>query len=337
MSQKTAVVLFNLGGPDSLEAVEPFLFNLFNDPAIIRLPGLFRMLLARLISRKRGDKARGIYQQIGGKSPLLEETQSQADALEKKLSVHGEFKTFICMRYWHPMSDEVARQLIAYQPEKIIFLPLYPQYSTTTTASSFADLEKKIREQLRCPIFKVCCYYDDEHFAKTHAELLAKNVRGASRPLQTRILFSAHGLPEKIIAAGDPYQWQVEQTVAGIMRRLELPALEHTICYQSRVGPLKWIGPSTEDEIARAGADGKDIILVPVAFVSEHSETLVELDIEYRELAHKSGVGQYIRVPTLRIEPGFIDALAGQVLRAEEGTPRRCPATCTACPQPLAA
>lgn len=336
MSGKTAIVLFNLGGPDSLDSVKPFLFNLFNDPAIIGLPAVLRTPLAQFISGKRAEKAKGIYRQIGDKSPLLEETEAQADALEKALASHGDYKTFICMRYWHPMSDEVARQLIAYQPNRIVFLPLYPQYSTTTTRSSFAHLEKKIRGQLRCPIRKLCCFFDNPHFISAHAAMVEKNLRGAPRPSETLILFSAHGLPEKIIRAGDPYQWQVEETVRAVAEKLSLSPQQTRVCYQSRVGPLKWIGPSTEEEIARAGKDGKDILLVPIAFVSEHSETLVELDIEYRHLAESAGVKHYIRVPALRTEPEFIEALKHLCLESGERS-RVCPVECSACPRTHAA
>lgn len=325
---RQAVVLFNLGGPDSPEAVEPFLCNLFSDPAIINLPSFLRKPLARFISKKRAPKARVIYDQIGGKSPLLEETKAQAAALAAKLTPGKERKIFTCMRYWHPMSDEVAEQILTYDPDEIIFLPLYPQYSTTTTASSFADLKKKISGRLRAPIREICCYYDQEKFTAAHAEIIGQML-DTERPENPRLLFSAHGLPEKVIRAGDPYQWQVEQSVKKIFEQLARPELDYTVCYQSRVGPLKWIGPATEDEIARAAKDGKDIVLIPVAFVSEHSETLVELDIEYRELANHHGVKNYIRVPTLRTNELFIETLAD--LCENFTCSRKCPASFDGC------
>lgn len=325
---RQAIVLFNLGGPDSPDAVEPFLCNLFSDSAIIGLPAMFRKPLARFISKKRGPKARGIYDQIGGKSPLLEETQAQAKKLEEKLAAGKERKIFICMRYWHPMSEEVAEQVLAYNPDEVLFLPLYPQYSTTTTASSFADLKKNFSGRLRAPIREICCYFEQEKFIAAHAETIRQSL-DAARPTNPRLLFSAHGLPEKVIRAGDPYQWQVEQTVKKIFEQLALPEIDYAVCYQSRVGPLKWIGPATEDEIARAGQDGKDIVLIPVAFVSEHSETLVELDTEYRELATHYGVKNYIRVPTLRTNDLFIEALAD--LCENPICTRKCPATFDGC------
>lgn len=309
--RKTAVVLFNLGGPDTPEAVEPFLHNLFSDPAIIRAPSVLRKILARLISKKRAPTARHIYAHIGGGSPLLEETRKQAEALERKLRASEEAKVFICMRYWHPMTEEVVAQVAEYAPDKIILLPLYPQYSTTTTASSFAAWEKESLSQgLAVPTARLCCYPTQKHFVSAHVKAIQKKFFETSSETMLRILFSAHGLPEKIVAGGDPYPWQVEQTAKAIVSLLRLPELDYVVCYQSRVGPLKWIGPSTEEEIRRAGAEKKSLMIVPIAFVSEHSETLVELDIEYKKLAEDCGVPNYTRIPALGVEEEFIDALA---------------------------
>jgi len=319
-TKKTAVILFNLGGPDTLEAVEPFLFNLFNDPAIIGLPGIFRTFLAKLISKKRGPKARGIYAQMGGRSPILPNTQAQARALESTLKPHGNYKVFICMRYWHPMSEETAKQVQQFAPDEIILLPLYPQFSTTTTASSFKDWKRICSKlKIKTPTRSVCCYPVEREFITAEAQLIRSAYQQASEVGTPRILFSAHGLPEKIIKKGDPYQWQVEQTTAAIVREMDIFGLDFVNCYQSRVGPLKWIGPSTEDEIARAAEDGKPIILVPIAFVSEHSETLVELDIEYRELAEHHGMKHYFRVPTVSVDAHFIAALKDLVLGGSFG------------------
>lgn len=302
---KTAIVLFNLGGPDSLEAVQPFLFNLFNDPAIIRVPSVLRTFLAKKISRKRAPVAQNIYKELGNRSPILPNTQAQADALKALLSAHGQVECFIAMRYWHPMSDETAQAVKQYAPDHIILLTLYPQYSTTTTASSLKDWQRAAHAiGLHVPTSAVCCYPQMDGFVTAQAELIAPALTG-----NERLLFSAHGLPEKIVKAGDPYQKQVEQTTQEILRKLG-GSHDYVNCYQSRVGPLKWIGPSTEDEIRRAGADGKDIILIPLAFVSEHSETLVELDIEYKHLADEEGVKRYIRIPTVSTHPAFINGLA---------------------------
>ena len=304
---KKAIILFNLGGPDAPEAVQPFLFNLFRDPAIIQLPQPFRFLLAKLISGKRAKTAVGIYAQMGGKSPILDETKKQAEALEQKLG--PDHKVFVSMRYWHPMAPEVVEQVKAYAPDEVILLPLYPQYSTTTTASSFSQWDDCAKKAgLVAKTRRITDYPTHPQFIAAHVELVQKAMAGMPH---ARVLFSAHGLPERVIAQGDPYQRQVEATVAAIVKYF--PNMEHRICYQSRVGRLKWIGPSTEEELAKAGEEKKPVIVVPVAFVSEHSETLVELDIEYRELAHTLGIPHYVRVPALGVQPHFISALASLV------------------------
>jgi ferrochelatase len=310
---KTAVILFNLGGPDGPEAVRPFLFNLFNDAAIIRLPTPLRWLVAKLISTRRAPIAREIYNNIGGRSPILPNTETQASALEAALG--PSFKTFIAMRYWHPRAVDCVAKVKAWQPDRIILLPLYPQYSTTTTASSAKEWgEAARRAGLQVPSSLICCYPRESGFA----EAVAARVRAGLAQLPAglgspRILFSAHGLPESIVLAGDPYQYQVTESVAAVRDALNLPDLDCQICYQSRVGPVKWLGPSTDDEIRRAGRDQVPVVVVPIAFVSEHSETLVELDIEYRHLADEAKVPCYIRVPTVDALPSFIEGLAKMI------------------------
>jgi ferrochelatase len=315
---KLAVVLFNLGGPDSPEAVQPFLRNLFSDPAIIGLPTMFRLPLARFIARRRAPIAREIYHQIGGRSPIFEETRAQADALTKALSTGGvNPKVFIAMRYWHPFSDGAAAAVKAYDPDKIVLLPLYPQYSTTTTASSLKDWDRAAKKAgITVPTSRVCCYPSEEGFVAAATAHVRAALEGARTDISYRLLLSAHGLPKKVIRKGDPYQRQVEQTAAAIVAALDMPGLDSQVCYQSRVGPLEWIGPSTDDEIRRAGKDGKGVIIAPVAFVSEHSETLVELDIEYRKLAEEAGVPDYRRAATAGVQSDFIGGLAGLVRRA---------------------
>jgi ferrochelatase len=308
---KTAIVLFNLGGPDSPEAVRPFLRNLFNDPAILRVPGFVRGPLAWLISTRRAPTAQKIYAQIGGASPILGQTEAQARALEDSLRDLN-VRAFVCMRYWHPMTEAVVQQVRAYAPDRIVLLPLYPQYSTATTKSSL-DAWKAEAGRLGGTTSTIESYPVDPGFIEASVDLIRQELARLGN-LPRRILFSAHGLPEKIIKAGDPYQRQVEQTATAIASQLGEP--DTAICYQSRVGPLKWIGPSTDEEIARAGKDGKAIVLYPLAFVSEHSETLVELDIEYRHLAGKSGVPAYYRVPTVGTHPAFIRGLADLVRTA---------------------
>ena len=316
MSRKVAVVLFNLGGPDGPRAVRPFLFNLFRDPAIIGLPAIARYPLAALIATTREKTARANYAIMGGGSPLLPETERQARALEDALvkALPGvEAKCFVAMRYWNPLTGEAARQVAAFAPDQIVLLPLYPQYSTTTTGSSLAAWRKAYKGPgLQTT---VCCYPTEAGLVAAHARLIRESWEKAGSPRNVRLLFSAHGLPEKVIQSGDPYQDQVEATAAAVGAHLP-DGLEWSVCYQSRVGPLKWIGPSTDDEIRRAGAEGKGVMITPIAFVSEHVETLVELDHEYAELAEAVGVAPYIRVPALGSAPEFIGGLAKAVGRA---------------------
>lgn len=330
-----AVVLFNLGGPDKPQSVEPFLRNLFSDPAIIGLPGLLRWPLARLISKRRGPVAREIYAKMGGGSPILGNTDAQAKALAARLKASGlDANVFIAMRYWHPFAAETARAVAATKPDKIVLLPLYPQYSTTTTASSLKDWHAAARAAgLACETRAVCCYPVEQGFVAAVSAAIREKL-ATWQGQSPRILFSAHGLPKKVIRRGDPYQWQVERTAASVAAVLGTAGGDWAMCYQSRVGPLEWIGPSTEDEIRRAGRDRVPVIVVPIAFVSEHSETLVELDIEYRHVAEEAGVPAYVRVPTVDARDAFIAGLARLVqdsLRrpdalAPDGGHRLCPA-----------
>jgi ferrochelatase len=330
---KVAVVLFNLGGPDGPDAVQPFLQNLFCDPAIISLPWIVRAPLGRFIAKRRAPIAREIYRKIGGGSPIVQETQGQARALEAALAQDGvDAKAFIAMRYWHPFSDGAAQAVKAWQPDRIVLLPLYPQFSTTTTASSLKDWKRAARKAgLAAPATEICCYPDEPGFVHAAAAAIRAAMAGARRDSNWRLLLSAHGLPRRVIERGDPYQRQVERTAAAIVKELAMPELDPVVCYQSKVGRLEWIGPSTDDEIRRAGAYGKSVIVAPVAFVSEHSETLVELDIEYRHLAAECGVADYRRAATVSDDPAFIAGLAGLVKQALAGdtvvcgVPEGCP------------
>ncbi|MGH7027216.1 ferrochelatase [Brevundimonas sp.] len=315
-NRRVAVVLTNLGGPDGPDAVKPFLFNLFNDPAIIGLPGIVRTPLARWISSRREKSAQANYALMGGGSPLLPETLKQAAALSEALADAApgdETEVFIAMRYWHPLTEDTARAVAEFQPDHVVLLPLYPQFSTTTTASSL----KAWREAYKGPgqVHAVCCYPDAEGLIEAQARLIRETMDEAEgRPV--RVLFSAHGIPEKLVAAGDPYQAQVEATVAAVVARMGLT--DWGICYQSRVGPLKWLGPSTPQAVEQAGRDGVGAVVVPIAFVSEHIETLVELDHEYAELAASVGCAPYLRAPAVGVEPTFIAALAEAVEAALE-------------------
>lgn len=314
---RLAVVLFNLGAPDRPEAVGPFLRNLFSDPAILRAPPPVRGILRRWIVRARRAPATENYARLGGRSPLLDLTRDQAAALERALP-EFHVRCFMAMRYWHPMSDVAARAVAAWRPDELLLLPLYPQYSSTTSGSSLAAWrEAAARAGLVVPVRAVCCYPADAGYVRAVTGM-TKRLYEAQRQIlppavPLRVLFSAHGLPRSIVRAGDPYEWQVSQTVAAIVAAWGDPAPDWAICYQSRATPQAWLGPDTEAEIARAARDRVAVIVVPVAFVSEHSETLVELDIDHRALADRLGVPAYARVPAPGIDPLFIAGLAGMV------------------------
>ncbi|ESQ90547.1 ferrochelatase [Asticcacaulis sp. AC460] len=314
-AKRVAVLVFNLGGPEKQADVQGFLYNLFADRRIIDLPWGIRQGLASVISSRRAPMAKKNYALMGGGSPILSETRDQAVALEKHLNKGAgiEAKVFIGMRYWHPFIENSVKEIEHWKPDEVVVLPLYPQFSSTTTLSGFEAFKKAWRG--KAPVKYVCCYSDNDHFVEAHVLLIREWLKSkVGDTSNVRLLFSAHGLPEKIIKNGDPYQEQVESSVARIMA--QLGDIDHVICYQSRVGPLKWIGPSTDDTIQAAGRDGKAVMLIPIAFVSEHIETLVELDIEYAELAEKAGVHVYRRVPALRTNKGLIQALGAEVMKA---------------------
>jgi len=337
---RVAVVLFNLGGPISLDAVEPFLFNLFHDPAIIRVPQPLRWLLATLISKRRAPVARDIYAKMGGSSPIVGQTQNQAAALKTALNGDGtHFETFVAMRYAAPRATDIVEQVKRFRPNKIVLLPLYPQFSTTTTRSSLREWRTVARErELDAPVATICCYPQDQGFIAAQAALIAESVAKLPPNVRFRLLFSAHGLPKKIVAGGDPYQGQVDKTAKALAEKLHREHLDWRVTYQSRVGPMAWIGPATDEEIKQAGREGLALVVAPIAFVSEHSETLVELDIEYAKLAAASGVPHYLRVPAVGTHPEFIAGLASLVRKAaaRDGTipgggTRLCPVTCKHC------
>ncbi|PHK94819.1 ferrochelatase [Pseudoroseomonas rhizosphaerae] len=342
---RVAIILFNLGGPDAPEAVRPFLENLFTDPAILRVPGFIRPWLGKFIAARRTKAASENYAILGGKSPLLELTQEQGRALAAALAPEMEARCFTAMRYWHPFAEEAARAVKAWGADEAVLLPLYPQFSTTTTGSSMEDWKAACaRVGLELPTKALCCFHSDEDFARSTAAMVraAHDAARAELPagVALRLLFSAHGLPESIVKRGDPYQWQVERTVEAVVDRLGIAGLDHGICYQSRVTPQKWIGPSLEEALEQAAKDKVAVLVSPIAFVSEHSETLVELDVEYRELAHKLHLPGYFRVPAQNSDAGFIGALAGLVRRVRGGNralcsfagARQCPKAHRDCP-----
>jgi protoporphyrin/coproporphyrin ferrochelatase len=316
---KKAVILFNLGGPDKIENVEPFLFNLFNDPAILNLPTILRYPLAKLISNRRAPVAKKIYEELGGSSPILKLTKEQSEALEIKLNqteTDNEYKCFIVMRCWNPRANDVIKDVQLFDPEEVILMPLYPQYSAATSGSSikeWRDICKKNNYKVKTST--ICCYPTDQNFINAHTKEIIKKIKDLKN---FKLIFSAHGLPEKNIKKGDPYQWQVEQSVQKIVENLNIENLDWILSYQSRVGPLKWIGPSTEDIIVENSKLCKHIVLVPIAFVSEHSETLVELDIEYKEIADANGCKNYTRVPALGTNEDFIKGMSELIIKKNE-------------------
>ena len=280
---RKAVILFNLGGPDKLENVESFLFNLFYDPAILNLPFFLRYPLAKLIAKKRAPTAKKIYEELGGSSPILRLTKEQANALEIKLNKDDnkyEYKCFIVMRCWHPRAENVVKEVINFKPNEITLMPLYPQFSAATSGSSIKEWNDIcLKNNFKIKTSTICCYPTDVNFIEAHKQEIKKKIKGLEN---FKLIFSAHGLPEKNIKKGDPYQWQVEQSVDRIVKL------------------------------------GKHIVLVPVAFVSEHSETLVELDIEYRELAEKNGCKNYSRVPALGTNENYIKAMSDLIINIQD-------------------
>jgi protoporphyrin/coproporphyrin ferrochelatase len=316
---RRALVLMNLGGPDSPAAIRPFLYNLFSDPAIIGLPAPFRLPLAKLIANRRSKTAEEIYAHLGGASPLLANTEAQARALEAELG--GDYRCFIAMRYWHPLTQQVVSQVKAWRPDEIVLLPLYPQFSTTTTASSQQLWQSEAaRQALRSPTRTIRSYPVASGFIAALAGLIGKALNNTET--RVRLLMSAHGLPLKTVRAGDPYPQEVESTAAAVVAALARPGLDWRVCYQSRVGPLAWLGPSVDEELQRAARDRVGVVVAPISFVSEHSETLVELDRDYRRLAEGHGVAFYRRVPTVGTDPRFIAALAQLVRNAAYGAGR---------------
>lgn len=314
----TAILLINLGGPDSLDAVEPFLYNLFSDPDIMGYNRFILKPLAKFISRKRTPVVRGYYSLIGGKSPILELTVRQGEALEKALSSYGRYQVFISMRYWRPLIGKTVQKLLTIAPQEIIVLPLYPHYSVTTTGSSLNEFDRAWRKSgfREIKVSKVKEWYDHPSYIGAMCDSIEKALDSFKLDIKSaHIVFSAHGIPLKFIEQGDPYAEQIERSVALIKERLG-PGGNYHLSYQSRVGPLKWLGPSTEEVLKELGEKKiKDVVLVPISFVSDHLETLYEMDILYREKAHEYGIPNFYRVPALNDHPLLIEALKEIVLQ----------------------
>ncbi|MEH1830956.1 MAG: ferrochelatase [Nostoc sp.] len=319
---RVGVLLLNLGGPDKLEDVGPFLYNLFSDPEIIRLP--FRWLqkpLAWFIATRRTRTSEGNYKQIGGGSPLRQITEAQGEALKEQLGYLGqEANIYVGMRYWHPYTEEAIARITQDNIEDLVILPLYPQFSISTSGSSFRLLEKLWQEDpklQRIDYTVIPSWYKQPGYLQAMAELVAQELDQFPNPDEVHIFFSAHGVPKSYVEeAGDPYQQEIEECTALIMETLNRPNV-HTLAYQSRVGPVEWLQPYTEDALKKLGAEGvKDLVVVPISFVSEHIETLQEIDIEYREVAEESGIHNFRRVPAPNTHPVFINALADLVIDA---------------------
>ena len=324
---RVGVLLLNLGGPDRLEDVRPFLFNLFSDPEIIRLPikGLQKPL-AWLISTLRSGKSQENYRQIGGGSPLRKITEAQGEALESKLKEVGQdVKIYIGMRYWHPFTEEAIAQVQKDEITKLVILPLYPQFSISTSGSSFRVLEEMWSENTHLEQIQytlIPSWYNQTQYLEAMADLISQELTQMANPDQVHIFFSAHGVPQSYVdEAGDPYQQEIQECTRLIMATLNRPN-QHTLAYQSRVGPVEWLKPYTEDALKELGEQGvKDLLVVPISFVSEHIETLQEIDIEYREIAEEAGIHNFQRVPALNTHPLFIDSLSQLVLKSLKDAP----------------
>jgi ferrochelatase len=319
---RVGVLLLNLGGPEQLEDVQPFLFNLFSDPEIIRLPfPWLQRPLAWLISSSRAKRSQENYQQIGGGSPLRRITEQQADALKTALAEKGEdADIYLAMRYWYPFTEEAVAQIKRDDIEKLVVLPLYPQFSISTSGSSFRLLERLWLEDpdlQRIAYTVIPSWYARPGYTQAMADLIAQELDKLDHPDDAHIFFSAHGVPVSYVEeAGDPYQREIEHCTDLIMRSLNR-ANPHTLAYQSRVGPVEWLQPYTEDAIEDLANQGvKDLVVVPISFVSEHIETLQEIDIEYRELAEAAGIHGFHRVPALNTHPLFINDMAEMVIGA---------------------
>lgn len=324
---RIGVLLLNLGGPDKLKDVRPFLYNLFADPEIIRLPSPWLQApLAWLISTLRAKKSQENYKKIGGSSPLRRITESQAQALQEQLRQDGhQINVYIGMRYWHPFTEEAIAQIKQDKVEELVILPLYPQFSISTSGSSFRLLERLWKADPELQKIKytvVPSWYNCPGYLQAMANLIGQTIDQVSDPSQAHVFFSAHGVPVSYVEeAGDPYQREIEDCAALIMNRLSR-ANSYTLAYQSRVGPVEWLQPYTDEAIEDLAENGvKELVVVPISFVSEHIETLEEIDMQYREIADQAGIETFARVPAPDTDPTFIKALADLVMQALRDQP----------------
>ena len=323
---RVGVLLLNLGGPERIQDVGPFLYNLFSDPEIIRLPvSALQKPFAWLISSLRSGKSRQAYRSIGGGSPLRRITEQQARELQSSLRQHGvDATSYVAMRYWHPFTESAVADLKADGVDEVVVLPLYPHFSISTSGSSFRELQRLRNADpafSRLPIRCIRSWYDHPGYIQALASLIAREIKACEDPSAAHVFFSAHGVPKSYVEdAGDPYQLEIVACSKLILQQLQ-QQLGHTnpftLAYQSRVGPVEWLKPYTEDALQELGEQGvKDLVVVPISFVSEHIETLEEIDMEYRELATAAGVKNFRRVPALDTDPAFIAALTDLVQQA---------------------
>ena len=326
---RVGVLLLNLGGPERIQDVGPFLYNLFADPEIIRLPNpALQKPLAWLISTLRSSKSQEAYRSIGGGSPLRRITEQQARELQSELRQRGiEATSYVAMRYWHPFTESAVADIKADGIDEVVVLPLYPHFSISTSGSSFRELQR-LRlldpDFQKLPLRCIRSWFDHPGYVRSMAELIAEEIRASDVPEEAHVFFSAHGVPKSYVEeAGDPYQQQIEACTALIMEELKSilgTSNPHTLAYQSRVGPVEWLRPYTEEALEALGeAKTRDLVVVPISFVSEHIETLEEIDIEYRELATESGVVNFRRVRALDTYPPFIKGLADMVSASLDG------------------
>jgi ferrochelatase len=313
---KLGVVLFQLGGPDSLESVEPFLYNLFSDPDIIDFPfaRIARQPLARIVASRRAKHVQHHYAELGGRSPLIANTMRQAEALEARLRQDTDARVVVAMRYWHPYTEEAIALLERHSPTDVVLLPLYPQYSKTTTGSSFHEWGRRFQPNGWNPrVHSVEEFHEDERYIDAVCQAIDRTLAEFPAPAEVDFVFSAHSVPVAVIEDGDPYQRQIERTVELVWRRGGWAGRRH-LCYQSKVGASKWLRPSMHETIRKLAAERRGQVLVaPISFVSDHIETLHEIDIEHRQQAYELGIEQFRMVPGLNDSPAFIEALAALV------------------------
>ncbi|MFN5466466.1 MAG: ferrochelatase [Cyanobacteriota bacterium] len=326
---KVGVLLLNLGGPERIQDVAPFLYNLFSDPEIIRLPiPALQRPLAWLVSTLRSSKSQDAYRSIGGGSPLRRITEHQARELQSLLRQQNiDATTYVAMRYWHPFTESAVADIKADAIEEVVVLPLYPQFSISTSGSSFRELQRLRQADpqfSQLPIRCIRSWYDHPGYIRAMVGLIAQSVREADDPSKAHVFFSAHGVPKSYVdEAGDPYQREIEACTQLIMAKLQKElghANPYTLAYQSRVGPVEWLKPYTDDALRELGKSGvNDLVVVPISFVSEHIETLEEIDLEYAEIAHEAGIANFLRVPALNTDSTFIHGLADLVTQALDG------------------